>query len=719
MSLPPLPRPLKLILAAFLLLAGAVSVINPLFESTDEIRHYRYVRHLITQHTLPVQGAEEARSQSHHPPLYYALSALASAAVPCPHTAEYRQPPNPFWGYRNWAVGVDNKLQYLHLADERFPYRHGYLAAMIPRWVNVLLGAITVWLTWALARRLRPDAPPLAWGAAALVAFTPQFIYLSAAMTNDILAAAMGTAVVLQSVIVCQDGLSRRAALRLGLLYGLALLTKLHLAALGAILLLAIARTPATRRREKLATAGIALGMAALLAGWWFVRNWRLYGDPTGLTMVNQLWAGRSAAGNWWALWQGLPYLWSSLWGRFGYGQIPLPRSLYLGWLLFTVLGLGGYLRPRPARPRLARGAALLGVTVLLFVLIVAYYILIQPAGAMGRFLFPAWPSFAVLLAHGWARLVSPKSAALGLSWGLGGLAVVALGGYLLPAVTYPPTGGTLPAGAVVQYGDVARMAAITVAPSQLHPGEPLFVTVAWLPLRQTPGPLTVYVHLTDEAGVLVAQRDTWPGLGRAPTTAWHPGRVFRDTYRVDLPETAYTPDTLSVQVGLYDETGRQPVYDQDARLLGDGVTVGTATLLPPENAPVPNPLHENFNNEVTLVGYHIEPRVLTAGSTLTLTLYWQATPQRRQDYFVFAQVLDAQWHVWGSKDGPGPAWGHGEIVRDVRRITIIPQTPPGSYPIQVGVFSAPTGRLSLLAPDGRPLDDHVTLGPVRVLAAK
>ncbi len=125
--------PIILIVLAFLVLAGVISVVNPLFESTDEIRHYRYIRHLVVRHNLPVQGAEQVRSQSHHPPLYYLLSALASGWVRSPHQPEYEQPLNPFWGYRNWEVGVDNKLQYLHSPAESFPWREGYLAALIPR----------------------------------------------------------------------------------------------------------------------------------------------------------------------------------------------------------------------------------------------------------------------------------------------------------------------------------------------------------------------------------------------------------------------------------------------------------------------------------------------------------------------------------------------------------------------------------------------------------
>jgi len=73
--------------------------------------------------------------------------------VPSGHDGTFQHPGNPFWGYRNWTVGIDNKLQYWHGAAERFPFREGYLAPMVARWVNVLLGAATVAATYHLALR--------------------------------------------------------------------------------------------------------------------------------------------------------------------------------------------------------------------------------------------------------------------------------------------------------------------------------------------------------------------------------------------------------------------------------------------------------------------------------------------------------------------------------------------------------------------------------------
>jgi hypothetical protein len=325
----------------------------------------------------------------------------------------------------------------------------------------------------------------------------------------------------------------------------------------------------------------------------------------------------------------------------------------------------------------------------------------------MGRFLFPAVPALTVLLMEGldrWPLLAArPRWTATAVLLGIGALALVALGGYLAPAVRYPaPAPASLPGQPLeAQFGDLARALSVDVQPKTLRPGESLDVSVVWEPLRQTEIPVAVYVHLIDREDVLVTQRDTWPGLGRAPTTSWQPGRAFVDTYRLEIPATAYAPNEAIVRVGLYEPGAeRLTVYAPNHEPLGDGLVVGEVSL-EPQPGPWPNALDANFADEITLVGYTLEPRSEGA--------------RPRHDYLVFAQVIDPDWHVWGSRDGAGPGWVPGQVVRDVRRITLLPETPPGSYPLQVGLFHGETGRLPVLAPQGHYIDERVLLGPVRV----
>ncbi len=753
---------------AFLILALIVSGINPLFESTDELRHYRYVRLLVTERRLPVQGAAEVRMQGHHPPLFYAVSAFLTGWIPSEHGATFTQPTNPFWGYRNWEVGVDNKLQYMHTPAEDFPYRDGYAAAIAVRWVNVLIGTATVALTYLWARRFWRRSPGMALAVASLVAFNPQFIYLSAAINNDILAALMGTAVLVLCTALVRKGATWRLAAMLGVAYGFALLTKLHLAALGAVIVVARALVSLGEGNEHDSAAfgifvrdlALIFGAAGVVAGWWFVRNWRLYGDPTGMAQLNAMWGGRSAQGHLWALIQGVPYLWSSFWGRFGYGQIPLPK-IATDWLLvLSVLSLIGWLRSlwvsvlhryvqNPGTTKKFRvpvlssaGFALLGdgsdemppsesgqtatvygllaLAVALFLGVVGYYILIQPAGAMGRFLFPVLPAMAVLLVGGLQALNRRCATWLGpaVAVAMGVFAVYAIGGVLWPAVRYPPP-APVPASPVLEadVGGVARVLDVSVDPERVRPGDPVFVRVVWQPLRPTAEPLTVFVHLVDDTGVVLAQRDTWPGLGRTTTTTWRPGRVFEDVYRIDVPDSVYRPNHATVRLGLGGATvGRLPITVRgSAEAPTDTLKTESVEILADEGG-LPNPLVVNFGDQIALVGYALEPRVLHPGETAELTLYWEVIGNLDADYQVFAQVWDADYNVWGSRDGGNPGWTAGEVVSETRAITLIPETPPGTYPIQVGLFDGGV-RLSRIAPDGRPLEDRMPLGPIQVLS--
>jgi len=724
--------PLALTLVAYLALAGSYSLANPLYESTDELRHFRYVRHLIVYRTLPEQQRNAPRAQSHHPPLYYALGALASGWVPVEQDIYYAPAENPFWAYRYWEVGVDNKNQYVHSADERFPFHGVALAVYLVRWLTVLIGAGVVWLTYRIGRQILPDQPALALGGAALVAFNPQFLYLSGAVNNDVPAALCGAAVLLACVRLVNSGPSTRTDVSLGILFGLALLTKFNLLALLAPIELAylIVAWRARRRGEawRVLLRGnlCILGLVALVSGWWFLRNWRLYGDPTGMNKLNDLWAGRPAEGNWWVIRQSLPYLWSSLWGRFGYGQVPLPESVYRGLLVFCLACLGGYLFPR-RRQLPTTTWLILGTTALAFAAVVFYYMLIQPAGAMGRFFFPGLPAFALLLCLGLIRLFPRRTtwaAGVIVTAGMLMLAIYALVCVLSPAFARPrPLSASeieaVPNPTDVEFGEVARLLGYRVAPDTVEPGGVVEVALYWQTLARTDQNYAVFVHFLSEVGTMVAQRDTYPGLGRYPTTAWEPGITLVDTYRVVVPDTAYAPDETHVQVGLYLPNGPR-LTTSDGR---DALRLASVEVQPREGE-VPNPLYANFADQIALVGYTLDRRIARPGETVQLTLYWQATAPIDTDYMVFAHVLGVENQVWANSDGapargaaPTSRWQPGQIVEDVRDLKVGETTPPDVYDVEVGMHVHQGDRLPVVAEDGHWLGKQVLLGKIRVVS--
>jgi hypothetical protein len=729
-----------LLLGVYLVLAVGYSLANPLYESTDELRHFRYVRHLAVYRSLPEQQPGAPRAQSHHPPLYYAIGALVSGWVPVAQEVYYKPAENPFWAYRYWEVSDDNKNQYLHGADERFPFRGVALAVYLVRWMTVLVGAGVVWLTYAIGRQVFPDWPALALGGAALVAFNPQFLYLSGAVNNDVPAALWGAAVLLACVRMVRAGPGVRTDVTLGILFGAGLLTKFNLLALLPLIELAylIAVWPARDWRAFLRANLIVLGLAAIVSGWWFWRNQVLYGEPTGFERVTELWGDRSPAEAWAILDLELPMAWSTLWGRFGYGQVPMPDDVYRGlaWLtaagavgLVIAIGRKPMVRNRPPSGIRYPLLSLLLAAVLLFAAVLVAYILVSPAGAMGRFFFPGLPALALLLVLGLSqffprRLIENGAVGFAVMVGMAALAVCALVGVLVPAFV-PPRPLTasqvedVPHPTDVEFGGVARMLGYQVAPAGVPPGGEVKVTLYWQPLAQTDQDYAVFVHLLSEVGTLVAQRDTYPGLGRYPTSAWEPGTVFADTYRVHVPETAYAPDTGYVQVGLY-------LPDGPRLLTSDGRDV--MRLAPVEVRPrpgeFPNPLDVNFGDQVALVGYTLDRRVARPGEAIRLTLYWRASAAMETDYRVFAHVLGVEDQVWANSDGqpasgtaPTSQWQPGQVVEDVRDLTVGLTTPPDFYDIEVGVYAPGGPRLPVIAEDGHWLGKRTLLSKVRVVS--
>ncbi len=114
----------------------------------------------------------------------------------------------------------------------------------------------------------------------------------------------------------------------------------------------------------------------------------------------------------------------------------------------------------------------------------------------------------------------------------------------------------------------------------EAHPGGELLVTLAWESLRPVAENYHVFVHLLDEAGTKVAQRDGQPLLWLRPTSTWQPGESIQDRYGMLLDE-ALPPGRYYIHIGLYDAaTGeRQPASAGP----GDAVELGPIVVEPVE----------------------------------------------------------------------------------------------------------------------------------------
>lgn len=728
-----------LITAVYVVMGVVFSVVNPTHEATDELRHYRYVRYIADYGQLPVQSGEGGNAQGHHPPLYYATAALASFWVH-PSDPLYEPPHNPQWGFRNWEVSADNKNLYLHGPDEAWPYRDAALAAHLARWVTVLWGAAAVALTYAISDLLFPGRPAIAIAASSLVALNPMFLYLGAAVNNDVPAGLIGAAITYACLRAVRDGMTTRRSVVLGVLYGLASLVKFNLVAMLAVielvLLLAVLLDRESSHRHKwlafLKANGTILVAAAVLCGWWYVRNTLLYGEPTGFLRLTEIWGRREVSTGIELTIPELRYAWTSLWGRFGYGQIPLPGEFYTTIGMLCGLGLAGLIvflmrarksltRTQWAMTGVIAAAALVNFTVLYV------YITVSPAGAMGRFFFPGLPAFAVLVSVGWVGLWPERgqNIAAGLiSLGMAGFTLVALIGYLAPAYAIPAQVDPPHDPLDIQFGNVARILAYEVSPGSVQPGGQVDVTVTWEVLGPTEVPYAVFVHVTDSQGILVAQRDTYAGLGNYPSNWWRPGHIFTETYRVFLSETAYAPEQALIEIGLYHpELGRLPVQHPDAR--DSKLRLARITIDSDPEAEYPNPVLVNWDNRFALVGYTIEPRVVEPGGRFTITTYWLAlNPPQDADYALLVHILQG-WEKRAGSDGPPGHpeastrdWTPGQVYMDTRQVVMPIDIQPGQYQVTLRWRSEADGtQLNIVAEDGHIIDNWLLLNTIRVIS--
>jgi 4-amino-4-deoxy-L-arabinose transferase-like glycosyltransferase len=303
------------------------------------------VKHIVDGQGLPVQDPAVAapwHQEGSQPPLYYLLAAGCTFWVDTGDFDEVQRP-NP-----HAVVGlpqvVGNKNMMIHTEREDWPWQGTTLAVHLIRFLSVGLGAITVWMTWRIAHCLWPSNAQIPLLAAGLTAFNPMFLFISASVNNDNLAAPLAAVAVLVLLNVLRHGQNGRDGLWLGLLLGLGALTKLSVLALFPLTAVALTWDAWRRRawRTWLVNGMLIAVFFALIAGWWYWRNWTLYGDPTGTNRMLAIAGHRDeplTLGGFWAELEGLRI---SYWALFGGVSILADDWVYAVLDVLMLVGVVG-----------------------------------------------------------------------------------------------------------------------------------------------------------------------------------------------------------------------------------------------------------------------------------------------------------------------------------------------------------------------------------------
>lgn len=729
---------LAALVGLFLALSLAYNGATPLFEAPDERDHFDYADWLANGNGLPHLVTDRAEvGEIWQPPLYYAL--IAAVIAPIDRSdLDTIAPLSP-----DWQAGLSRVAHY-HTAAESFPYRHTALAVHIARGISTLLGLVTVMATFAMVRLL---LPAYALVAAALVALNPQFIFMSAAVNNDNLVIALCSValwILVRLITVADSPPHARAQagwfVMLGLVWGLAGLAKLTGLTLGLVIgltLLYLARR-AGSWRPLLQGGLLAGGVMMLVCGWWFWRNWQLYGDPLAWSEMLAVTGGlvRPELLSWPETLRYATFLRQSFWAMFGYG-VAAPDSLYRMTGAIVMLAVAGWvMRAFGARPlagtpaRFAVGIlALWSLTVFVFLLRWMRQI---DATNQGRLLYPAVAALSVLLALGLAawdrrRMWLGKTAVVVLGCWAAAMPLLVIGpAYARPQ---PVDAKAITNPADITFGDAIRLAGYDL-PATAIPGRPVVVSLYWEATRPISTSYIVALRVLDSAGRPVSGIDTLPAAGRYSTAIWEPGRPFRDTYTLPAVAGDAAPGLATLLVIVYPrgEPGAPLPVSAGGAAAGSEARVGAIKI--PATAPqASEPSHPSdvmFNGSFRLLGYDA-PDSAFPGGPLAIALYWEATAPDGRAYTVFVHLLNKDGELVAQSDGPPRAgtyptsiWDAGERVVDERVLVLPPDLPAGRYRLLAGLYDPATGtRLPAFDLDGnRRPDDAVGFATVDLLGS-
>jgi len=405
---PVVARGLLGVLLVFIALGSIHLFAIPPFAPLDEPRHIAYaieigeghladVRdhvQLEKLHVRRIQGTHMMAAAA-HPPLYYLLVCL-----PLKWSSQS--------GDLTWGTWVS-------------------------RGVTLLLGIAGLLYAYLAAALIVPLKRSLALSATAFCAFMPAFDNVSALVHNDSLAFLTTSALFHAVLLVVLQGPTRGALVSVGVWASLAAATRFAsmivvapaLATVGLVLLFAPGKPWSRRLSETLLIGLTLLGAVAATSGWFYLRNYRLYGDVTAAK----------------ALVEGLnrpvrtsflhnvvtPSLWrtlvSDLWGRLA-GGVKLDGTVTQLGSLFFFGGLLSALWPvlRAARARgwaMLRGKQAAAVAFLViaaaFVVLPIFEFYSRGGNMTARYYFPVlWiPLLGVAVGYAHFKSNLPGAAAL------------------------------------------------------------------------------------------------------------------------------------------------------------------------------------------------------------------------------------------------------------------------------------------------------------------
>jgi hypothetical protein len=408
------------IIFAFLVLSTLYSFSVPIYEAQDEKPHFEFIRFIAKEARLPdfrrSEDANTAGIQSIQTPLYYLFQG-ALLRISGESDIDFAFEKNPI---RSKATPA---IYYHNSKGERFPYQGKFRAFHLLRFTNIVVGILILLVVYKTVSLIVPAETCLPVAATGFVVLIPQFTYICATISNDAFSILFGSLTLYFLLrFVLSASMHLKEVLLISVSVSLAVLSKQMTLCLIPVCYVAVLVKGDVREKAKnLAAMTIVI---SLLAGWYYARNWLLFGDVLNLkTQMEEfsfLLVERKTLAQFFGVYfpsYFVPRFIKSFWGSFGYTTVWMGWSTYLFYSVVAGAGLiscaTGILDP-DFRSRFSKeqkiGLALLvlSAAMLLAQILAFNFTLSQPQGRYG---FSALCCLAIFWALGMERLVKGKRA--------------------------------------------------------------------------------------------------------------------------------------------------------------------------------------------------------------------------------------------------------------------------------------------------------------------
>lgn len=148
-------------------------------------------------------------------------------------------------------------------------------------------------------------------------------------------------------------------------------------------------------------------------------------------------------------------------------------------------------------------------------------------------------------------------------------------------------------------------------------------------------------------------------------------------------------------------------------------VAQGTLLAWPPDLAHLQAPaLPLTFGGRFALLGAEAPEGTVRAGEELRLVTYWQVLAADPAPVVAFVHLTDDGFDIWGQHDGLDVrvvGLQPGDRFAQVHRVPVKPETPPGVYHLQLGLYGPDTLTRLPIAVGGDATADRVWVEKIQV----